>query len=99
MLLAGEQTVRGTMTVGDLVLVNSYILQVCLPLNALGFVFREARDALVNTEALFGLLAQSPDIADADDASALQVQGGEVRFENVDFGYEPGRQVLYDVSF
>ncbi|MFT3859508.1 MAG: ABC transporter transmembrane domain-containing protein [Aquabacterium sp.] len=52
MLLAGEQTMRGTMTVGDLVLVNAYIIQICLPLNTLGFVFREARDALVNTEKL-----------------------------------------------
>jgi ATP-binding cassette subfamily B protein len=99
MLLAGQQTVRGAMTVGDLVLVNSYIIQVCLPLNALGFVFREARDALVNCEALFGLLALEPDIVDAPDAPPLEVRGGEVRFEHVEFGYEPGRQILFDVSF
>ena len=59
MLLAGAQTMRGALTVGDLVLVNAYVIQVCLPLNALGFVFREARDALVNTEKLFALLRRA----------------------------------------
>lgn len=98
MLLAGQQTVRGAMTVGDLVLVNAYVIQICLPLNALGFVFREARDALVNTEKLFDLLAQQPEIVDRADTPPLLVQGGTVSFENVDFGYEPGRQILYDVS-
>ena len=98
MLLAGQQTVRGAMTVGDLVLVNAYVIQICLPLNALGFVFREARDALVNTEKLFDLLAQQPEIVDQPDTQALAVQGGHVAFEHIDFGYEPGRQILYDVS-
>jgi len=98
MLLAGEHTLRGTMTVGDLVLVNSYIIQVCLPLNALGFVFREARDALINAEALFALLAVPPDVADAPTSAPLRVTGGEVRFEKVNFSYEPGRQVLFDLD-
>ena len=98
MLLAGQQTVRGTMTVGDLVLVNAYLIQICLPLNALGFVFREARDAVVNTEKLFNLLGQVPDIHDRPETPALAVDGGAVTFEHVDFGYEPGRQILYDVS-
>jgi ATP-binding cassette subfamily B protein len=99
MLLAGEQTVRGTMTVGDLVMVNSYIIQICLPLNALGFVFREARDALVNTEKLFMLLEQKPEIEDRPDSAPLHVERGEVVFDHVDFSYEPGRQILQDVSF
>jgi ATP-binding cassette subfamily B protein len=99
MLLAGEYTVRGQMTVGDLVLVNSYIIQICLPLNALGFVFREARDAMVNTEKLFSLLEQKPEIEDRPESRPLHVQRGEVVFEHVDFGYEPGRQILQDVSF
>ena len=98
MLLAAEQTARGLMTVGDLVLVNSYIIQICLPLNALGFVFREARDALVNTEKLFALLDVPPEIADAPAAPPLAVRGGAVSFEHVDFGYEPGRQILFDVN-
>ncbi|GHC69295.1 hypothetical protein GCM10007320_02590 [Pseudorhodoferax aquiterrae] len=99
MLLAGQETVRGAMTVGDLVLVNAYLIQICLPLNALGFVFREASDALVNTEKLFALLAQQPDIADRPGQPALAVRSGVVAFEHVDFGYEAGRQVLWDVSF
>ncbi|NML13560.1 ATP-binding cassette domain-containing protein [Azohydromonas caseinilytica] len=98
MLLAAEQTVRGQMTVGDLVLVNSYIIQICLPLNALGFVFREARDALVNTEKLFGLLQQPVEIQDAPEAPPLKLAGGAVAFEQVHFGYEPGRPILHDLS-
>jgi ATP-binding cassette subfamily B protein len=98
MLLAGQETMRGAMTVGDLVLVNSYVIQICLPLNALGFVFRAAKDALVNTEVLFALLRQAPDIQDRPDAVPLMVRGGTVAFEHVDFAYEPGRQVLYDLS-
>jgi ATP-binding cassette subfamily B protein len=99
MLLAGEQTVRGAMTVGDLVLVNSYVIQICLPLNALGFVFREAKDALVNTEKLFGLLEQQPEIVDAPGSRQLGVPAGHVAFEHVDFAYESGRPILHDVSF
>lgn len=98
MLLAGQQTLRGIMTVGDLVLVNAYVIQVCMPLNTLGFVFREAKDALVNTETLFSLLRQTPDIDDRPEALPLAVQGAAVSFEHVDFAYEAGRQILYDVS-
>lgn len=99
MLLAGEQTVRGAMSVGDLVLVNAYVIQICLPLNALGFVFRETKDALVDTEALFALLDERSDIADTSELPPLEVKGGEVVFEGVEFGYEPGRQILYGVDF
>jgi ATP-binding cassette, subfamily B, bacterial len=99
MVLAGQYVVRGTMTVGDLVLVNAYVIQVCLPLNALGFVFRQARDATVNAEKLFALLRQRPDMEEAPGASALAIREAEVRFEHVSFGYEPGRQVLLDVHF
>ncbi len=98
MLLAGQETARGAMTVGDLVLVNTYVIQICLPLNALGFVFRQARDALVNTENLFALLGQRAEIADRPNAPPLEARGGAVRFEHVSFGYEPGRQILDDVS-
>jgi len=98
MLLAGQQTVRGLMTVGDLVLLNAYVIQVCLPLNALGFVFREASDALVNTEKLFALLDEKPDIEDRIGSTALQPRGGRITFEHVDFSYEAGRQVLSDVD-
>lgn len=99
MLLAGEQTVRGAMTVGDVVLVNAYVIQICLPLNALGFVFREARDALVNTERLLALLDQRPEIESPPGSPPLEVRGGEIVFDHVDFAYDAGRPILQDVSF
>ena len=98
MLMAGERTVQGHMTVGDLVLVNAYVIQICLPLNALGFVFREARDAMVNIERLFELLAARPQVQQAPDAKPLRIAGGEIRFEGVSFCYEPGRQILFDIE-
>ena len=98
MLLAGAQTVSGDMTVGDLVLVNAYVIQICLPLNALGFVFREASDALIDVERLFELLDQAPEQRHPPGSTPLSVQGGEVAFEHVDFSYEKGRPVLQDVS-
>ncbi|WP_034177378.1 ABC transporter transmembrane domain-containing protein, partial [Burkholderia ambifaria] len=102
MLLAGQYVARGTMTVGDLVLINAYIIQISLPLNALGFVFREANDAMTNIERLFGLLdarGQPGEDGDAPGAQPLAVRGGAIEFEHVDFGYEPSRQILWDVSF
>ncbi|MBS1189721.1 MAG: hypothetical protein H6R10_1513 [Rhodocyclaceae bacterium] len=99
MLLAGYNVVHGQMTVGDLVLVNAYVIQVCLPLNSLGFVFRQARDAVVNAEKMFRLLEQKPEIEDRPGLPDLQVERGEVRFDHVDFAYDAGRQILWDVSF
>ncbi len=102
MLLAGQHVARGTMTVGDLVLINAYIIQISLPLNALGFVFREANDALTNIERLFGLLdarGKPGEDGDAPGVQPLVVRGGAIEFEHVDFGYEPSRQILWDVSF
>ncbi|NTV09385.1 MAG: ATP-binding cassette domain-containing protein [Zoogloea sp.] len=99
MLLAGENVVRREMTVGDLVLINAYVIQVCMPLNSLGFIFRQARDAIVNAELMFRLMAQKPEIEDQPGQPDLVVERGEVRFEHVDFSYEPSRQILWDVSF
>jgi ATP-binding cassette subfamily B protein len=99
MLLAGGDVMANRMTVGDLVLVNAYVLQVCLPLNALGFVYREARDALVNAEKLFQLLREKPEIDEPPGLPALRVERGEVTFENVSFSYEPARPILHNVSF
>ena len=99
MLLAGSGVFSGAMTVGDLVLVNAYVIQVCLPLNSLGFVFREASDSLVKAERLFQLLREPPEVDPDAELPALEVRGGDVRFEKVSFGYEPNRQVLRDVEF
>jgi ATP-binding cassette subfamily B protein len=99
MLLAGGEVRRGAMSVGDLVLINAYALQVCLPLNALGFVYREARDAWVNAERLFQLLREQPDIADSQALPRLQAALGEVVFDHVSFHYDPARPILHDVSF
>ena len=99
MLYASIKVLNGTMTVGDLVLVNAYVIQVCLPLNALGFVFRQAKDALVNIERLFTLLDEQPEIADTPAARPLAVGAAEVRFKHVSFGYEPSRRILHDVDF
>lgn len=99
MLLVAANVVDGTMTVGDLVLINAYVIQICLPLNALGFVFRQAKDALINAEKMMALLRQVPDVRDPPDAPVLAVRNSEVRFEHVNFGYEPSRQILWDVDF
>src|SRR5690606_27899185 len=77
MLLAGDAVYRGEMTVGDLVLINAYVLQVCLPLNALGFAYREVKDALVNVERLFGLLREKPEIPLRTSQPSLEVKGAE----------------------
>ncbi|MBS3018440.1 Vitamin B12 import ATP-binding protein BtuD [Comamonas sp. PE63] len=99
MLFAGLEAVHGRITVGDLVLLNTYVIQVCLPLNALGFLFREARDAMTNAEKLQQMLGRRPEIQESPQALPLSVRRGEVVFEHVDFSYETGRQVLWDVSF
>ncbi|RZI40270.1 ABC transporter ATP-binding protein/permease [Herbaspirillum sp. HC18] len=99
MLMAGQAVLTREMTVGDLILVNAYVIQICLPLNALGFVYREAKDAMVNAEKLFQLLRQKPEIEDPPGMPALQVARGEVVFDNVSFAYEPERTILHNVSF
>jgi ATP-binding cassette subfamily B protein len=98
MLLAGQDVLAGRMRVGDLVLINAYALQVCLPLNALGFVYRESRDAWVNAERLFALLGERPEMPDMPGQPALVPGAAEVVFEHVGFDYEPGRTALDDVS-
>lgn len=98
MVLAGQAVLTRSMSVGDLVLINAHALQVCLPLNALGFVYREARDAWVNTERLFELLRERPEIQDPPGAPLLRPSRGEVVFEHVSFHYEAARPVLVDVS-
>ncbi len=99
MIMAGEGVVGGTMTVGDFVLVNTYMTQLYLPLNFLGFVYREIKRSLTDMETMFALIGREPEIMDAPGAKPLTVTGGEIVFDKVNFGYGPGRTILEDVSF
>ena len=99
MLMAGQGVVRGTMTIGDLVLVNAFLIQLYMPLHFLGFVYREIRHSLADMERMFGLLAQNTEVSDRPDARDLNIRGGEIRFEHVGFGYDDRRMVLQGVSF
>jgi ABC-type transport system involved in Fe-S cluster assembly fused permease/ATPase subunit len=99
MVMAGSGVVDGTMTIGDFVAVNTFLIQLYMPLNMLGFAYREIRNALVNMEKMFGLLQVPAEIADRPGAPALKVRGGEIVFDHVDFHYEPARPILHDVSF
>jgi ABC-type transport system involved in Fe-S cluster assembly fused permease/ATPase subunit len=99
MLLAAEEVVSGKMTIGDLVLVNVFMLQLYMPLHFLGFVYREIRHSLADMEKMFRLLHEHKEIADASDAKVLQVGQASVRFSDVNFSYAPDRQILHDVSF
>lgn len=97
--LASIEVSRGNMTIGDFVLVNAFTMQIFMPLNFLGFVYREIRGSLTNIENLFTLLEQKPAIVDKDQASTLVVTSGEIRFENVGFFYHEKRQIVEDLSF
>ena len=99
MAMAVQEVASGEITLGDFTMINAYLLQLFIPLNALGFVYREIRQALVNVERLFGLLGDEPVIEDAPSAKALVVEKGDVRFDQVHFGYRPNRQILRNVSF
>jgi ATP-binding cassette subfamily B protein len=99
MLLAADGVVKGEMTVGDLVLVNVFMLQLYMPLHFLGFVYREIKNALADMEKMFRLLDVDREIADAPGAPALQADGAAVRFEHVGFHYDPAREILHDVGF
>ncbi|TMH66518.1 MAG: ABC transporter ATP-binding protein/permease [Betaproteobacteria bacterium] len=91
--------VAGNMTIGDLVLVNGFMLQLYVPLNFLGVIYREIKQAMADMERLFNLISEHAEITDSPGAMPLVVRGAEVRFEHVDFFYEPARQILFDVSF
>ena len=98
MAMAGADIQKGNLTVGDFVAVNTYLLQLYLPLNFLGWVYRELRQALVDMERMFGLLDEEPGIADKPAAKPINIDGGELVFDNVHFAYGD-RPILKGVSF
>lgn len=96
---AADGVVDGRMTIGDLVLVNAFLIQLYMPLSFLGVIYREIRQSLADIERMFDLLREHREIADAPDAVTLQAQSLNVRFESVMFSYEAKRQILVGVDF
>ena len=99
MFLAVDGVVQGTMSLGDLVLVNAFLLQLFIPLGFLGIVYRQIKYSLADMDLVFKLLEREPEITDQDHARALQVSEGHIAFNNVNFGYQPERQILKQLSF
>src|SRR5690606_33325187 len=96
---ATQGVIQGTMTVGDLVLVNAFMIQLYIPLNFLGVIYREIKQCLADMERLFSLLDQHREVADTPDARPLEIADGTVHFSHVNFSYETKRQILFDVDF
>jgi len=99
MMFAAKQVAEGSMTIGDLVLVNAFLLQLFIPLGMLGVIYRQIRYSLTDMENLVKLLEQEPEIVDVKNATELKVNEGEVVFEHVSFAYEENRPILKDVNF
>jgi ATP-binding cassette subfamily B protein len=99
MVMAGLDVAAGQKTVGQFVMVNALLLQLFIPLNFMGMVYREIRQSLIDIERMMAVLAVAPEVADRPDAKALRTAGGTIRFENVKFSYEPERVILDGLSF
>ena len=89
----------GTNTVGDFVMINAMMIQLYQPLNFMGMVYREIKQAIIDIETMFAILARDPEIKDKPGAKPLQVNAGTIRFDNVSFAYEPARPILKGISF
>ncbi|GGI55375.1 ABCB family ABC transporter ATP-binding protein/permease [Oxalicibacterium solurbis] len=96
---ATQGVINGTMSLGDLVLVNAFMIQLYIPLNFLGVIYREIKQSLADMERLFSLLDENREVADKPLAQSLMTQGAEVRFSHVNFSYESNRKILFDVDF
>jgi ATP-binding cassette subfamily B protein len=96
---ATQGVVDGRLTLGDLVMINAFLIQLYIPLNFLGVLYREVKQSLTDLDRMFVLLEREREVADAPGAPALQVREGVVRFENVSFAYDPARPILHGVSF
>jgi ATP-binding cassette subfamily B protein len=90
---------NGSMTLGDLVLVNAFMIQLYIPLNFLGVLYREIKQSLADMEKMFALLDQHRDVADATNAQSLSLASAKLQFSHVDFSYESNRQILFDIDF
>ncbi len=103
MFLAADHVIQGTMSIGDLVLVNAYLLQLYMPLHFLGFVYREIKHSLADMERMFSLLDENREIRDKPDAKIFvtdpAAKAPTIRFDHVNFSYDANRQILFDVSF
>jgi len=99
MLLAARDVTRGTLTVGEFVMINSILMQLYVPLNFMGMVYREIKQGLIDIETMFALLHEPAEIVDQPGAKPLRVKKGEIKFENVSFAYDPERPILKNVSF
>jgi ATP-binding cassette subfamily B protein len=99
MAMAAMGVVAGKLSVGDIVMVNGWLLQLAIPLNMLGFTWRQIKQGVIDMERMFGLLDEHAEVRDAPGAKSLQARGGEVRFEHVSFSYNPDRPILDDIDF
>ncbi len=99
MVMCAFEIKAGTKTIGDFVLINSMMIQLYQPLNFMGMVYREIKQAVIDIETMFSILAREPEIKDSPEALPLKVASGSIRFENVRFAYEPERHILKGISF